>query len=181
MSKSFYTTGTGSQQTLTNVQDEKIKIYDDITDAEADISNLAENEIVATKDNSLVDGNDPVDAVIDGNMHPVTSNAVYDAVTDLAGDIADLDSKKLQWIVNIGNLQQQNFDLSSLPNGKYLTWYSSLWDSWNITCLGMICIYSGNYAWLPIYDPVNYTSISGTNLHTNLTGFYSLRMLFLGA
>lgn len=50
MSKQFYTTGTGTQQTLTQSQDDKIPIYDSKADAEADIANIEEGAIVATKD-----------------------------------------------------------------------------------------------------------------------------------
>lgn len=79
MAKTFVTNGTGSQQTLSPILDEKIPVYDTRADAEADLSNLEENQIIATKDlgyNVAV----PVDAIENGNMHAVTSNAVYDAL-----------------------------------------------------------------------------------------------------
>ena len=79
MAKTFVTNGTGSQQTLSPIQNEKIPIYATRADAEADLSNLAENQIVATKDlgyNVAV----PVDVIENGNMHAVTSNAVYNAL-----------------------------------------------------------------------------------------------------
>ena len=73
--KTFSTTGTGSQQTLSEIESDKIPVYDTKTDAESDLANLAVGQIIATKD----EGNEtstPVDVVEDGNMHAVTSNAV---------------------------------------------------------------------------------------------------------
>lgn len=54
MAKTFYTTGTGAQQTLTNVQDEKIPIYATKAAADADLANLAVGQIVGTKDGSSI-------------------------------------------------------------------------------------------------------------------------------
>jgi hypothetical protein len=73
--KSYVTEGTGSQQTLTDSQNNKIPIYDSKADAEADLANLEEGQIVATKDtgDELAQ---PVDVVEEGNLHAVTSNAV---------------------------------------------------------------------------------------------------------
>lgn len=50
MAKTFRTSGAGSQQTLHEIEDEKIPVYDTTADAEADLANLAEEQIVATKD-----------------------------------------------------------------------------------------------------------------------------------
>lgn len=50
MAKSFYTQGTGSQQTLNDSQDEKIPVYATKALAQADLANLAEGQIIATKD-----------------------------------------------------------------------------------------------------------------------------------
>lgn len=76
MAKQFFTNGTGSQQTLTPSQNEKVAIYDTVADAEADLANLEEGQIVATPDtgDELAQ---PVDTVASGNMHAITSNAVY--------------------------------------------------------------------------------------------------------
>lgn len=52
MAKTFRTQGAGSQQTLHEIEDEKIPVYDTKADAEADLANLAEEQIVATKDTS---------------------------------------------------------------------------------------------------------------------------------
>ena len=48
--KTFTTSGTGSQQTLSPIETDKIPVYDSVTDAEADLANLAVGQIVATKD-----------------------------------------------------------------------------------------------------------------------------------
>lgn len=79
MAKTFRTVGSGSAQTTEPIENNKIPIYDTKTDAEADLANLTAGQIIATKD----EGNEvsvPVDVVQDGNMHAVTSNAVYDSL-----------------------------------------------------------------------------------------------------
>lgn len=67
--------------TMKVTQDEKIPVYDSLADAEADLANLEENQIVATKDSGATEK--VVDVVQDGNMNAVTSNAVYDYVNDV--------------------------------------------------------------------------------------------------
>ena len=78
MSKAFIQNGTGSSATLQQINDEKIPVYDSVSAAEADLANLEENQLVATKSS----GADitVVDTVADGNMNAVTSNAVYDYI-----------------------------------------------------------------------------------------------------
>ena len=49
MAKEFYTNGTGSSQTLNPSDESKIKIYDSKADADLDLANIEENEIIATK------------------------------------------------------------------------------------------------------------------------------------
>lgn len=73
--KTFSTSGTGNQQTLSEIESDKIPIYDSITDAEADLSNLTEGQIGATKDEGS-ELSAPVDVVESGNLHAVSSNAV---------------------------------------------------------------------------------------------------------
>ena len=73
--KTFSTSGTGSQQTLSEIESDKIPIYDSLTDVDADLANLEVGQIVATKDTGS-ELSAPVDTVQSGNMHAVTSNAV---------------------------------------------------------------------------------------------------------
>jgi hypothetical protein len=73
--KTFSTSGTGSQQILSEIESDKIPIYDSLTDVEADLANLEVGQIVATKDTGS-ELSAPVDTVQSGNMHAVTSNAV---------------------------------------------------------------------------------------------------------
>lgn len=73
--KTFSTSGTGNQQTLSEIESDKIPIYDSLTDVEADLANLEEGQIGATKDTGS-ELSAPVDTVQSGNMHAVTSNAV---------------------------------------------------------------------------------------------------------
>lgn len=65
----------------------KIPIYDSKADAEADLANLEEGQIVATKDtgDELAQ---PVNVVEKDNLHAVTSNAVADIFS------ADIDNTK---------------------------------------------------------------------------------------
>ena len=48
--KTFTTSGTGSQQTLSELETDKLPLYNSLADAEADLANLEEGQIVATKD-----------------------------------------------------------------------------------------------------------------------------------
>ena len=67
-----------SNPTMKVTQDDKIPIYDSKADAEADLANIEEGAIVATKDTGATEK--VVDVVEDGNMNPVTSNAVADYI-----------------------------------------------------------------------------------------------------
>ena len=48
--KTFTTSGTGGGQTLSEIESNKIPIYDSVADVAADLSNLTVGQIVATKD-----------------------------------------------------------------------------------------------------------------------------------
>ena len=80
--KTFRTVGSGSTQTLEKIENNKIPVYETKAAAEADIANLSDGQLIATKD----EGNEnakPVDVVEKGNMHAVTSNAVFDYVNNV--------------------------------------------------------------------------------------------------
>ena len=77
--KTFRTVGSGSTQTIEPIENNKIPVYETKAAAEADIANLSNGQIIATKD----EGNEnakPVDVVEEGNLHAVTSNAVASAL-----------------------------------------------------------------------------------------------------
>lgn len=78
--KQYVTHGTGSAQTLSEVQNTNVVVYDTKADAEADLTNLAEGQIIAIKDtgDELAQ---PVDTVQVGSLHAVTSNAVAEALS----------------------------------------------------------------------------------------------------
>ena len=81
MSRTFRTVGSGASQTTEPIENNKIPVYETKAAAEADIANLSDGQIIATKD----EGNElpnPVDVVQDGNMHAVTSNAVADVLAN---------------------------------------------------------------------------------------------------
>ena len=83
MSKEYFTSNTGASQTLNASDQSKIKIYDSKIDMDTDISNIAENEIVATKAGESEGVVEVTDVVEDGNMNPVSSNAVFEALIPL--------------------------------------------------------------------------------------------------
>lgn len=68
---------TPNTPTLEQVPTEKVPIYETLAAAESDLANLDAGQIIATPDtgNELLNVTDTVQA---GNMHAVTSNAVYD-------------------------------------------------------------------------------------------------------
>lgn len=63
-------------------KDELIKVYDDTADMESDIANIEDDEIVSCKGNDY-EGVHITDAVSNGDLNPVTSNAVYQAINNL--------------------------------------------------------------------------------------------------
>jgi hypothetical protein len=78
--KTFSTSGTGNQQTLSEIETDKIPVYDSKADAEADLANLADGQIGATSDTGS-ELSAPTDTVQSGNMHAVTSNAVAESLS----------------------------------------------------------------------------------------------------
>lgn len=74
--KTFTTSGTGSQQTLSELETDKMPLYNSFADAEADLANLEEGQLGATSDTGD-ELSQPVDTVQAGNLHAVTSNAVF--------------------------------------------------------------------------------------------------------
>ena len=84
MSRTFRTVGSGASQTTEPIENNKIPVYETKAAAEADITNLSDGQIIATKD----EGNEnakPVDVVESGNMHAVTSNAVAEIAGSKVG------------------------------------------------------------------------------------------------
>lgn len=106
--KTFSTSGTGNQQTLSEIESDKVPVYNTEADAIADLSNLEENQVGITKDT----GNElsqPVNAVESGNLHAVTSNAVAESLsyseTEQATGGKWIDGKPIyRKTVEIGNL-----------------------------------------------------------------------------
>ena len=95
--KTFSTSGTGSGQTLEEIESDKIPVYDSVADAEADLANLTVGQIVATKDTGD-ELSQPVDAVQSGNLHAVSSNAVFKCFNFQRGviDIGAMNSNTTQ-------------------------------------------------------------------------------------
>lgn len=82
MAKQFLANRSGQTPTLDEVPNEVIKIYDDKATAQADISNIEENEIIATKAGESEGVVEVVDTVEENNPNAVSSGAVYDYVVD---------------------------------------------------------------------------------------------------
>ena len=72
--------------TLEQVPTEKIPTYESLTDAESDLTNLNEGQIIATLDDGADELLKTVDTVEDNNMHPVTSNAVAETCVPIIKD-----------------------------------------------------------------------------------------------
>ena len=77
MSKTFRTTGTGSQQALHDIEDNKVPIYDTKADAEADLANLAEGQIIGTKDVST-DYESELYNYVDAKLQTTTAEIAMD-------------------------------------------------------------------------------------------------------
>ena len=75
--KTFKTSGTGSGQSLSEIESERIPVYQTVADAEADLANLEEGQIVMTPDEGAEELLHPVDVVEKDNTHAVQSGAVY--------------------------------------------------------------------------------------------------------
>lgn len=99
--KTFSTSGTGSEQTLSEIESEKIPVYESEADLDADLANLADGQIVATKDTGS-ELSAPVDTVQSGNLHAVTSNAVAGALLP-----------NMEMILNGNMLTSQEYQIAS--------------------------------------------------------------------
>ena len=94
----------GTTPTLEEVPNEKIKIYDDKTSAEADLSNIEENEIIATKAGESEGVVEVVDTVEEDNPNAVSSGAVFDYAEPLPRPIDGFSS--MTAIATMGSFTQ---------------------------------------------------------------------------
>ena len=116
--KTFRTSGTGSQQTLSPIESDKMPIYETMADAETDLTNLEEGQLVGIEDtgDELAQ---PVDTVKAGNLHAVTSNAVANYIKNLSGTFS----------VTIGANGYVNQGIAfgeTLPNKNYVVQYRAV-------------------------------------------------------
>lgn len=83
MSKFFTTSGTGASQTLSEANSNKLKIYDNIEDAQLDTENLEDGEVFAVKETGrkTVDRN-PVGTIIASVMATVDGYLLCDGATE---------------------------------------------------------------------------------------------------
>lgn len=79
MAKQFLANRNGQTPTLEQVPNEVIKIYDSKADADLDLANIEENEIIATKAGESEGVVEVVDTVEENNPNAVSSGAVYDS------------------------------------------------------------------------------------------------------
>lgn len=138
MAKTFITSGTGASQTLDAIQNEKVPVYSTRADAEADIANIVEGGIVATKDTGAT--GKVVDVVEDGNMNPVTSNAVADLLLveeDTGVNITVEPGGYAEWQTGISSIKTgyRLISLTAMPlvNDAILTTIHSLSDQFRVT------------------------------------------------
>ena len=79
MSKTYVANGTGSGQTLSELDSDKIPVYSTEADLDTDLANLADGEL-ALYPSEGASLSVPIDEVKSGDMHAVTSNAVAEAM-----------------------------------------------------------------------------------------------------
>lgn len=120
-----------SNPTMKGTQDDKIPIYDSKADAEADLTNIEEGAIVATKDTGATEK--VVDVVQDGNMNPVTSNAV----AKLTGPISDISTLVSGNVINIGVIRSTCgtglYALKCETSTTIFTVYLAIWSvNWSL-------------------------------------------------
>jgi hypothetical protein len=147
MAKTFITSGTGASQTLDAIQNEKVPVYNTRADAEADLANLEEGQIVATKDTGATEK--VVDVVEDGNMNPVTSNGVFDFAFDKSkirmGEVTGGSPNNDNWVATFDTpFPDSNYGViitplsdsgaSKCPNGWYVVATAS--TGFSIYCNG---------------------------------------------
>lgn len=139
MAKAFYTNGTGSQQTLSEIESEVIPSYKTQAEADADLNNLEENQIIATEEDEAVENGTqyPANVVEKNNMHAVTSNAVakslsYSTTEQKTGGTW-IDGKPIYRKVFTGSVTGAtttiNSDVANIDNMINLTGYFVTSDS----------------------------------------------------
>ena len=125
MSRTFRTVGSGASQTTEPIENNKIPIYETKAAAEADIANLSDGQIIGTKDEGSELSN-PVDVVQNGNLHAVTSNAVFDYInnvevinptinTDSGYRVMEIKVIKTGNLVSVAGIITVNSQLESVP------------------------------------------------------------------
>jgi len=133
--KAFIAEGTGAAQQLSGIQNEKIPIYGSKAAAEADIENLEENQIVATKENGF--SSDGVyiassSAIIGGDLIANSSMKIM-FISDIVGEDTST-PLSISWngesyLVKVANNSQlQNIYAHEVSSGvfKYVQAYTTL-------------------------------------------------------
>lgn len=96
----------------------------------------------------------PVDTVTSGNMHSVTSNAVYNALI-----------RKIGMIISQPELVR-TFDLNTvgLADGSYLLFVKDWYSSWNAFELGVLNCFRGEFIYWKISGNMNLVITDGHTL-----------------
>ena len=140
--KTFVTQGTGAAQTLNNTDDDIIPVYDSLVDAEVDLSNIEEGQIIATND-------------------AISSKDMEDAIK------ADLDEYAASLIQSYGQVVGSYLtmeDNSVTPQG-YLLADGSVFDE---TKYPLLYAYLGNTNILPdIGDKLDYENAEALTYNSN--------------
>ena len=166
MSRTFRTVGSGASQTTEPIENNKIPVYETKAAAEADIANLSDGQIIATKD----EGNEnakPVDVVEKGNMHAVTSNAVADTISYSTNEV----KTGGKWIDG-KPIYRKTIDCGALPNNTSKTVAHGIS---NLEKAIMVSGFAINNNWEFIYIPHALYGfyINKTNIVMNTTFDYS--------
>ena len=150
--KTFSTNGIGSQQTLSEIESDKMPIYKTKTDAESDLANLSEGQLVGIEDTGS-ELSAPVDTVEAGNMHAVTSNAVAESLS-----YSTTEQKTGGVWIDGKPIYRMAFDISLNSPTQFLTISSQLSSS-NIIPIKMVGLIrnsdDGNYLAIGYGDGVS--------------------------
>lgn len=151
--KTFRTTGTGNEQTLSEIETDKIPIYPSVQDIESDLANLEEGQIVATPDT----GNEvaqPVDVVEKDNLHAVTSNAVSESLS-----YSETEQKTGGYWIDGKPIYTKVVNIGTVSTSTSVSYLHSISNIDNVIHSEGQCKYSSSFLPIPYVTPATNTAI----------------------
>jgi hypothetical protein len=141
-----------------------MRVYENKDDLETDISNIEDNEVVATQDNDY-EGIEIADEVVEGNQNPATSNAVYNSIQTAKIDIykPNVEERTGRIWVDGKPIYRRYFDVTVPWTQTSNVWYGALEDT--SVSYGTLIHYEGTwgYNWTGIgYQPYCFGSVIPT-------------------